>query len=245
MHLRFCLSKLCGRELLRALLETSFLPVVRCEECGREAVFTSTESECPCICGGTSKVLGEHWWRTASARVRAACRRDPSLLAQAKSDWADLRPGGPLPRTSEAFHWLELEWGQTGRPPHRSFSPRAHLERGSKVLELRRMGFSRRRIVNLLSHPSGFSHQDAILFIRAGKLHTLVSPKERVRGTEVEPETLRRLRDWWIGYVRSSRLLIAPTGGAELWRARGWAVSYWTRPRARFRGVRPRTTPTR
>src|SRR5437867_1779686 len=92
----FRIDVLClqPHELLRYLLHPltpTHMPerLLRCRICGDHCVSFNVDRADPCFtCAvGTLEPLGAEWWARASDRMRAACKRDKTLIPALRAEW--------------------------------------------------------------------------------------------------------------------------------------------------------------
>src|SRR5215471_20508119 len=148
----FLVSELRAPHLLRWLVyENHWDRLARCKRCGIEVIYFGQESSLPCpncLQEGFGP-LGLEWWTRAAARIRRACARDRSLLAQVRTEWeADRTPKWEANRTPKMkrpvfrgpFEWLREAWIKAGKHPGRTFEPHTHYMRAHIVDQLRAAG---------------------------------------------------------------------------------------------------------
>ena len=213
--------RLSGKAWLRLLTgETNMAAFVgwcascRSGECHREACQR---------CGAALLKFDEQFWSQIGRKIRRALQKDRALLSQVKSERESLYGTRYKPTFPPPLVWLHALWEQTSPPPHQPFAPQVHYQVANWIESLRRLGFSKEEIIEVLNQDDFPNGQ----FERQGKDYA-----------KIPGEDLRKLGEEFrktIGDVPSSARDLS-----EMWRTTKWVDRQRTVPMARLKGERVR-----
>lgn len=175
-----------GRELLRLLLEQpNLFNSDYCPRCRDVSACRSRSEPLPCPwCGDPRICLPDKFRQKAIARIRRACRKDPSLLPRVKVEWEMLRPDGGA---WELPPGLPVEliplWKQARRPRGRPFDAKHHSVIAVLASLGESIGLSGDKLLDFLKERGGpWVSREEVWRTRAWHRRQAQDPRARARG---------------------------------------------------------------